>query len=371
MIARQPHSMTPDSARDRPLPTLGLTMGDPLGIGPEVTVKALADRDLRSRARFLIFGMGGALHAAAHKAGIEPFWWRASHDSPALEATGSHDVVLVDYDDPRAREAHSEEAGAATSIPDARARPTKSGGAASFQFVEDAIASARSPAHAALRVDAIVTAPISKEAWAMAGRGKYPGHTELLATRFGVSRSRMMFVAPQLRVILATTHIPLMDIRNTLTIGRVFDTIDLGAQACRRLGVEKPRIAVCGLNPHAGEHGLMGDEEERIIEPAIRLACEQGIDAHGPFPGDTIFNSAIKGRFDLVVAMYHDQGLIPVKLLAFDCAVNATIGLPIVRTSPDHGTAYDIAGRNVADPGSMKAAIDLAITLSASPCPSA
>lgn len=368
MIARHDATPTTPEAPDRRLPTLGLTMGDPLGIGPEVTVKALADRSLRSRARFLIFGMGGALHAAAQKAGIEPFWWRAAHGSPALETTGSHDVVLVDYDDPRAREAHPE---AAASGAETRARPTKSGGAASFQFVEDAIAAARSPSHAALRVDAIVTAPISKEAWAMAGRSKYPGHTELLATRFGVSRSRMMFVAPQLRVILATTHIPLMDIRNSLTIGRVFDTIDLGAQACRRLGVENPRIAVCGLNPHAGEHGLMGDEEDRIIEPAIRLAREQGIDAQGPFPGDTIYNSAIKGRFDLVVAMYHDQGLIPVKLLAFDCAVNATIGLPVVRTSPDHGTAYDIAGRNLADPGSMKAAIDLAITLSAAPCPSA
>ncbi len=352
---------SPDARR----PTLGLTMGDPLGIGPEVTVKALADRGLRSQARFLLFGMGGALHAAAERAGIEPFWWRAAHDSQALETTGSHDVVLVDYDDPRSRPERAEEAGASTVTYESRGRPTKSGGAASFQFVEDAIAAARHPAHAALRVDAIVTAPISKEAWSLAGRGKYPGHTELLATRFGATRSRMMFVAPNLRVILATTHIPLMEIRNVLTIGRVFDTIDMGAEACRRLGVAKPRIAVCGLNPHAGENGLMGDEEHRIIEPAIRLAREQGIDAQGPFPGDTIFNAAVKGKYDLVVAMYHDQGLIPVKLLAFDSAVNATLGLPIVRTSPDHGTAYDIAGRNLANPGSMTAAINLALSMTA------
>lgn len=371
MIARQQDHPAPDQSPDHRLPTLGVSMGDPLGIGPEVTVKALADRSLRARARFLVFGMGAAMHAAAQKAGIEPFWWRAAHDSPALETTGSHDVVLIDYDDPRARDDRASGPDSGAAPLETRGRPTKAGGAASFRFVEDAIQAARSPAHAALRVDAIVTAPISKEAWAMAGRSKYPGHTELLATRFGATRSRMMFVAPQLRVILATTHIPLMDIRNTLTIGRVFDTIDLGAQACRRLGVEKPRIAVCGLNPHAGENGLMGDEESRIIEPAIRLAQEQGIDAQGPFPGDTIFNAAVKGHYDLVVAMYHDQGLIPVKLLAFDCAVNATIGLPVVRTSPDHGTAYDIAGRNLADPGSMKAAIDLAITLSAAPCPTA
>lgn len=337
-------------------------MGDPLGIGPEVTVKALADRELRRRARFVIFGMSGALHAAAERAGVEPFWWRAARGSPALEATGSHDAVLVDYDDLAPRDAAPE-----PPIPN-HGRPTRAGGAASFRFVEDAIAFAKVQPNASphpLHLDAIVTAPISKEAWAMAGKSKYPGHTELFTTRFMAPRSRMMFVAPMLRVILVTTHIPLMDIRNVLTIGRVTDTIDLGAEACRRLGIARPRVAVCGLNPHAGERGLMGDEEERIIEPAVRLAREQGIDAHGPFPGDTIFRAATQGRFDLVVAMYHDQGLIPVKLLAFDRAVNTTVGLPIIRTSPDHGTAYDIAGKNLADPGSMRAAIDLAIELHA------
>jgi 4-hydroxythreonine-4-phosphate dehydrogenase len=173
----------------------------------------------------------------------------------------------------------------------------------------------------------------------------------------------MMFVSPRLRVTLATTHIPLNDIRNALTIGRVFDPIDLGNQACRELGIERPRIAVTGLNPHAGEQGQFGDEEARLIEPAIRVARDAGIDAHGPFAADTVFIRAAAGDYDLVVAMYHDQGLIPVKLLGWDKAVNWTLGLPIIRTSPDHGTAFDIAGKNVASEGSMKAATELSTTL--------
>jgi 4-hydroxythreonine-4-phosphate dehydrogenase len=328
-------------------PTLGISMGDPLGIGPEVIVKALADRALRKRARFVIYGFSGALQTAADRAAIDPFWWRIRRgaDVPASRP----DVLLIDYEP----DIESE-----TPIGTVTAKPTRTGGVASFRFVEDAIADAR-----AGTTDGIVTGPISKEAWALAGKGKYPGHTELLSTRFNAKRTRMMFVAPRLNVILATAHIPLMDIRNVLTIGCVHDTIDLGHQACEQLGIERPRIAVCGLNPHAGEAGILGDEEQRVIEPAIRLAREHDIRVEGPFPGDTIFRAAVRGQYDLVVAMYHDQGLIPVKLLAFDAAVNATVGLPSVRTSPDHGTAYDIAGRNVADPGSMRAAIELAIDL--------
>lgn len=328
-------------------------MGDPLGIGAEVVVRALADRELRRRGRFLIHGLTGPLADAADRCAIEPFWWRLPAGSPLLDTTLVHDVVLLDHVPPEGwREA----------MP-ARHEPTKQGGEVSFRFVEAAIRSAQRPPGDPAHADAIVTAPISKAAWAMAGHGKYPGHTDLLATRFGARRTRMMFVAPALRVILVTTHIPLMDIRNVLTIGRVFDTIDLGAEACRRLGVASPRIAVCGLNPHAGEGGLMGDEEERIIRPAMRLAEEAGLCVSGPHPGDTIFRAAIRGDHDLVVAMYHDQGLIPVKTVAFDRAVNATVGLPTVRTSPDHGTAYDIAGRGVADAGSMRAAIELALTM--------
>ena len=196
----------------------------------------------------------------------------------------------------------------------------------------------------------------------MAG-ARWPGHTEMLQKLTNARRSVMMFASSRMNVALATVHLPLMDIRNVLTIGRVFDPIDLGHQACLAMGIEEPRVAVCGLNPHAGENGLFGDEETRLIEPAIKMAREQGINCHGPFPGDTIFRDAEAGRWDLVVAMYHDQGLIPIKLLAFDEAVNLTLGLPIIRTSPDHGTAFDLVGKNKADASSMKSAIALAIDL--------
>lgn len=331
-------------------PLIAVSMGDPGGIGPEVLVKALADPALRSAARYRIMGMSSPMHAAADRAGIDPFWWRISGGSDMLSTTDPHDVVLIDYEDePRPT--------------GWRAEPNKPAGEASFRFVEEAIALARRKSDDPLRADAIVTGPISKAAWDLAGRGKYPGHTELLATRFNAKRVAMMFVAPTLRVVLVSAHVPLMDLQNVLTIGRVHEAIDLGSEACARLGVERPRVAVCGLNPHAGEGGLLGDEETRLIEPAIELAVRSGIDASGPFPADTIFNHALAGRYDLVVAMYHDQGLIPVKLLSRDSAVNVTLGLPTVRTSPDHGTAFDIAGRNEADPGSTIEAIRLAVRM--------
>lgn len=336
-------------------PTLAVSMGDPLGIGPEVIVKALADPAMRRAARHLIFGLGSSMARAADAAGVEPFWWRVRRGSKALDAAGAQDVVLIDADDqPEAEECDRAGPG----------RSTRAGGALSFQFVEDAIQAARTGEGGA---SAIVTAPISKAGWSLAGRGRWAGHTELLASRFGAKRTRMMFVAPELRVILATGHIALMDLRNVLTIGRVHETIDLGREACVRLGIERPRIAVAGLNPHAGEEGLFGDEEARVIGPAIELAQGQGLDVEGPLPGDTVFNAAVRGRYDLVVAMYHDQGLIPVKLLAFDRAVNCTVGLPVVRTSPDHGVAFDIAGRSAADDGSMRAALGLAARLTGGP----
>jgi 4-hydroxythreonine-4-phosphate dehydrogenase len=325
-------------------------MGDPGGIGPEVTVKALAEASRRSGARVHVYGSMGPMLAAAERAEIEPFWWRVPVGSVIAETALVHDVLLLD---------HADGEGAWP------ARATAAGGAASFGYLERAMEAARRPEGDAFRPGAIVTAPISKEAWALAGHGEFAGHTELLAARFRAARVRMMFVAPNLRVMLATTHVPIAKVPGLLTIGRVSDTIDLAQESCARLGIPRPRIAVCGLNPHAGEAGLMGDEDGRVIEPAVRLARERGIDASGPWPGDTIFGAAVKGRYDIVVAMYHDQGLIPVKLLAFDRAVNMTAGLPVVRTSPDHGTAFDIAGRNLADAGSMAAAIDLAVRLSA------
>lgn len=186
---------------------------------------------------------------------------------------------------------------------------------------------------------------------------RFPGHTEFLQNRTKSKRVVMMFDSPKLRVALATTHLPLMEVRHRFTIGTVFDAIDLGVEGCEALGVSQPRVAVTGLNPHASENGQFGDEEERVIKPAIEMARSNGVDVNGPFPADTIFNKAANGCYDLVVAMYHDQGLIPIKLLAFDEAVNITMGLPIIRTSPDHGTAFDIVGRNRAEASSMKAAI--------------
>jgi 4-hydroxythreonine-4-phosphate dehydrogenase len=324
-------------------PTIAITMGDPAGIGAEVIVKALADPALRHRARFVIFGMNEMLSYAADLAEYDVFWWRDQFNG-RLRAY-PHDVVVVDYDQ-------------FSILGTAIRSPSKMGGQASMRFCLDAIEAASKRL-----VDAVVTAPISKESWKLAGF-HFPGHTELFAQRTGSRRYAMMFAGGPIRVVLATTHIPLNGLYGRLNIGAVFQPIDLVHQALVEwFDIPKPRIAVCGVNPHAGENGQFGDEEQRIIEPAIHMAREQGIDATGPYPGDTVFLAARDGKFDVVVAMYHDQGLIPVKLLAFDRAVNLTIGLPIIRTSPDHGTAFDIVGRNRANPGSMHSAIRMAIDL--------
>jgi len=291
---------------------------------------------------------------AAHACNIDPFWWRVDTRSQLAQTLASHDVVLLD-EDPALHEQSIE-----LEFP---AKPCKLSGNLSFEWVRRAIEDTKRPDDDPLHADAIVTGPINKEAWAIAGRAKYPGHTELLAQRLNAKRSAMMFVGDKLRVVLATVHIPLNEIRDKLTIGVVHNAIDLGHEACLKLGIPRPRIAVCGLNPHAGENGLLGDEEKRLIDPAIDLSLNTGMQVSGPYPADTIFNSAIAGKFDLVVAMYHDQGLIPVKLLERDLAVNITLGLPCVRTSPDHGTAFDIAGKGLANPGSMNNAIDLAIRM--------
>jgi 4-hydroxythreonine-4-phosphate dehydrogenase len=335
-------------------PTLAVTMGDPGGIGPEIVVQALAATTASTR--FIVHGSGSAMHAAAETLGIEPYWWSIDRGSDLLASALAHRVLLIDSDaDVRTNRG----------IPEGDPVRFEHGvhklnGALSYRWVCDAIDAARLEPGTPGRVDGIVTAPISKSAWHAAGYTRFPGHTELLASRFNARRFVMMFEGPDLRVSLATVHIPLNEIRDVLTIGRVFDAIDLGVQGCRQLGVRDPRVAVCGLNPHAGEDGLLGDEEGRLIRPAIDLARNHGIRVEGPFPGDTIFGRAVSGEFDLVVAMYHDQGLIPVKLLARDRSVNITVGLPSVRTSPDHGTAFDIAGRGVADAGSMAAAIEAA-----------
>jgi 4-phospho-D-threonate 3-dehydrogenase / 4-phospho-D-erythronate 3-dehydrogenase len=210
--------------------------------------------------------------------------------------------------------------------------------------------------------DAIATAPVNKEAFRLAGV-PFSGHTDLLAHLTGASEIAMMFYSDALRVVLATIHVPLAQVPNLLTRRSLETTIDVTARELPRFGYPSPRLAVAGLNPHAGEHGLFGREEETVLEPAISACRARDVDVTGPYPADTLFVRAHRGEFDAVVACYHDQGLIPVKLVAFGRAVNVTIGLPIVRTSVDHGTAFDIAGRGLADAKSMIAAVILAARL--------
>ncbi|MGE3322377.1 MAG: 4-hydroxythreonine-4-phosphate dehydrogenase PdxA [Phycisphaerales bacterium] len=334
-------------------PTLAITAGDPLGIGPEVTVKALAALAAAGTTRgcrVLLFGHEPTLVAAAGRAGIEPMW----SQSPGAR------VQLV-------HRPFNRPAGAP--------RPTPEGGRHSFDVLTCAIEACKREPGESGSASAIVTAPIAKEAWSAAGI-HYPGHTEVLAHEFASPRSAMLFVGPSLRVILVTTHIPLARVPRALSTARVLECIELGDQACREQGIAAPRIAVAGLNPHAGEHGVLGEEDDRVIAPAVAAARAGGadgdrsprIDATGPLPGDSVFLAAARGRFDLVVAIYHDQGLIPVKLLDRERAVNVTVGLSweerrIIRTSPAHGTAFDIAGTGRADPSSMEAAIALAASL--------
>ncbi|MFZ2874182.1 MAG: 4-hydroxythreonine-4-phosphate dehydrogenase PdxA [Phycisphaerales bacterium] len=326
-------------------PTIAISMGDPGGVGPEVLVKALSDAALRSRARWVVQGLENPLALAAETAGVAPFWVRQAPES------AGPGMVLVDHEP-------GVGPGPWPASDNARA------GAASLRFLDAAIAHAQRAGPD--RARAIVTGPISKASWALAGEMRFHGHTELLAHRFGDAPHAMMFASPVLNVILVTAHVPLAKVPGLLTTPRIARTIRLGHEAMRTLMGAAPRIAVCGVNPHAGEAGLLGDEDTRVIAPAIELAGHDGLDVSGPFPADTVFLRALAGparRFDLVVAMYHDQGLIPLKLLARDTAVNMTVGLPVPRTSPDHGTAFDIAGRNQADPGSMRAACEMALRL--------
>ncbi|MDH7599413.1 MAG: 4-hydroxythreonine-4-phosphate dehydrogenase PdxA [Sedimentisphaerales bacterium] len=322
------------------LPVIGITMGDPAGIGPEVIVKALNDPLIRRAARYIIFGLDEQLGYAADAAEIGPFWGRLPHEKVSRD--NPYRVVVADYDE--------------FAVPALFGGASRIGGQLSIRFCQDAIDAAMGG-----MIDAVVTAPISKTSWRLAG-AKWPGHTELFAERTRAKRKAMMFVSGPLKLALATVHEALFEIRHKFTIGRVFEPIDLLNEALKEyFGLERPRIGVAGLNPHAGEEGQFGDEEQRIIIPAITLASQQGIQCSGPYSADTLFLRAIKGQFDGVVAMYHDQGLIPVKLLDPLGAVNVTLGLPIIRTSPGHGTAFDIAGKNMADESSMKSAIKIAI----------
>jgi 4-hydroxythreonine-4-phosphate dehydrogenase len=291
-----------------------VTIGDPAGIGPEVVVKALAAPEIAALADWIVVGDGDVLRRVGE-----------------LKAELRHEPVAGEF---------------------VIGQLSAACGLAALRYVEVATKMCL-----ANEVDAMVTAPLNKEAVALNGI-PFSGHTEYIAELCGTTDSRMLLVSDKLRVVHVSTHIALRDACNLKT-PRILRTIEIAAGVMPLIGYREPRIAVCGLNPHAGEHGLFGQEDEEIIRPAIEAARAQGINADGPHAGDTVFLRAVKGHYDLVVAMYHDQGHIPMKLLDFDRGVNVSIGLPIIRTSVDHGTAFDIAGKNVAEPTSMKCALEL------------
>ncbi|TMF88915.1 MAG: 4-hydroxythreonine-4-phosphate dehydrogenase PdxA [Chloroflexi bacterium] len=302
-------------------PTLVISAGDPAGIGPEVTVKALAQPEVRELADLVVAGDPAQLAAVARSLGLPvPERVEPAGDAGAVEP----------------------------------GRVSAAGGEAAVAAVKRAVELVRSG-----DASALVTGPINKEALRAAGY-PWPGHTEMLADLCAVAEVRMLLVGERLRVCHVTTHRSLRSAIEAATRARVLETIRMTATGGRRLGFETPRIGVAGLNPHAGEGGLFGDEELREIAPAVADAQAEGIDVSGPWPADTLFWRAANGEFDFVVAMYHDQGHVPVKLAGFDEGVNVTLGLPFLRTSVDHGTAFDIAGRGIARWQSMAAAIRVA-----------
>jgi 4-hydroxythreonine-4-phosphate dehydrogenase len=322
--------------------SVALTAGEPGGVGPEVLVKAV--RETRELFRPVLVGRRSVLEAAMRLVapGFDLVAWEEGSDPP--EGGGVEARFLPEP-----------EAGEDEWIP---GKPTAGGGRAAVEAITEAVRLA-----SAGRVVAIVTAPIAKEALRLAGY-PWPGHTEMLADLTGTREYGMMLAGGGLRVMLVTIHCALRDVPGRITPEAVARAVGLAHRACHMLGIGEPRVAVAGLNPHAGEGGMFGGEEEDAIAPGLALARARGCPSTGPYPPDTVYFRAHRGEFDIVVSMYHDQGLIPLKLLAFDTGVNVTVGLPFVRTSPDHGTAFDKAWRNEADPRSMIEAIRLAIAMS-------
>lgn len=324
-------------------------MGDPAGIGPEVIAKAVATRDVRRCCRPVVIGSAAVMERTVRGLRLPVKVVAVGRNEDALEpALGASPPDTLPVLDPFEHPLGRFRMGTVS----------KAAGAASVTCIVTAVRLAQRG-----RLDAIVTAPINKEAINLAGYD-YPGHTELLADLTNSRESSMMIVGGPLKVMFVTTHVAHRNLADALTTENIGKAIRLAHTALREyFGLRQPRIGVAALNPHAGEHGLFGDEERRVILPACRRARARGIAATDPLPADTLFGKAARGVYDGVVAMYHDQGLIPLKLLAFGRCVNLTVGLPIIRTSVDHGTAYDIAGKGVADPGSMVEAVKLAADL--------
>ena len=322
-------------------PLVAVTMGDPAGIGPEIIAKTFADPGFHARNRALVVGDAGMLERAAQLLGLSLRINDIPEPEDAAFEPGTADVLQVGE--------------LPLDLPfgelDARA------GDAAFRYLERATRLA-----SAGRVAAIATAPLNKEAMHLAGHG-YPGHTEILADLTGTQDYAMMLVTDELKVIHVSTHVSLKEAIERAQPERELAVIRLAHESMKRLGVERPRVAVAGLNPHAGENGLFGKEDLEKIRPAVKAALEEGVDASGPWAPDTVMMRARQGHFDVVVVQYHDQGHIPIKLMGFDTGVNVTVGLPFFRTSVDHGTAFDIAGTGKADHASLEAALDLARAL--------
>lgn len=324
-------------------PILAITIGDPSGIGPEVVLKALAHPGVYEACNPLVIGDRRILDRAMVNLGIPPMGIDDA-GGPATAVYQPGTVTLIDLEnaDPAA-------------CPWGEISPAS--GKAAVEYVFTACDMAMTGA-----VDAIVTAPLNKAAMFAAGF-QYAGHTELLTERTGADKVSMLLIGPKLRIVHVSTHVALTEAIKRVTTQRVIDVIQIAWDACRALGIAQPRIAVAGLNPHASEGGLFGKEEQTVIEPAIAEMRARGMDVSDPQPPDTVFLRATKGVYDIVVAMYHDQGHIPMKLLAFDSGVNVSLGLPVIRTSVDHGTAFDIAGQGIAREESMLAAIDVAVQM--------
>ncbi len=328
------------------LPIIGITMGDPAGVGPEIIVKALADRTIYRSCRPVVLGDTGVLSSAIKKAKVKISLEAVIAPSEVRATPGKIDVMAL---------SELKDGGV---LP---GKPTIEGGKAMVKYIIRAVELSQTG-----ELGGMVTGPINKALMHRAGH-RYEGHTQLISQLTNTPDCVMMLAGERLRVALVTVHCPFAEVPAILDIELVRKTIAITARALEAdLGFDRPRLAVAGLNPHAGESGLFGMEDERVIKPAVRMARDAGYNVTGPLPADTLFYRAANGQFDAVVAMYHDQGLIPLKLLHFSDAVNVTLGLPIIRTSVDHGTAYDIAGTGKADPSSLKAAIRMAVTMAGS-----
>ncbi|MFN8492018.1 MAG: 4-hydroxythreonine-4-phosphate dehydrogenase PdxA [Caldilineaceae bacterium] len=324
-------------------PLLAITLGDPAGVGPEIVLKALAQAEVYEQCRPLVIGDRRILERALPWVGNPALTFDVVQ-SPAAGQYAPNIITLLDLNNADPAEIPSGKVSAAA-------------GRAAVEYVFRACDLTMKG-----ETDAVVTAPLNKEAMNLAGF-HFAGHTELLAERTGAKKVSMLLTGPKLRVVHVSTHVSLQEAIRRVTKQRVEEVIDLAQHSCQALGIAQPRIAVAGLNPHASEGGLFGDEEAREVIPAVQSARARGLNVSDPLPGDTVFLRATKGEFDIVVAMYHDQGHIPMKLLAFDSGVNVSMGLPIIRTSVDHGTAFDIAGTGKAREESMLAALDVAVKM--------